>query len=97
MKDKLTVTVRIADRSIKMSVGNQEEAFVRDAAELINERIDFYRAKPEPMDVREILSRIAIDCMVARLKGDAEMGEWQNLFSKKVADLQNRLNLPPDN
>ena len=97
MKDKLTVTVPIADRSIKMSVGKQEEVFVRDAASLINERIDFYRAKPESMDVREILSRIAIDCMVSRLKGDAEMAEWQNLFSKKVADLQNRLNLPPDN
>ncbi|TAE41398.1 MAG: cell division protein ZapA [Runella slithyformis] len=94
MKDKLTITVPIADRSIKMRVADGEEAFVREAAQLINERIDFYRAQPELKDIREILSRVALDSMVARLKGDAEMAEWQNLVFKKVDDLRNRMTLP---
>lgn len=94
MKDKLTISVPIADRSIKMRVADGEEAFVREAAKLINERIDFYRAQPELKDTREILSRVALDSVVARLKGDAEMVEWQNLVFKKVDDLRNRMTLP---
>lgn len=94
MKDKLTISVPIADRSIKMSVSPDEEARVREAAKLINEQIKFYMANPELMDMREILSKVALDSMVARLKGDAEMAEWQNLVFKKVDDLRNRMTVP---
>lgn len=94
MKDKLTVNVPIADRSIKMSVSLDGEAQVREAAKLINEQIKFYMADPELMDMREILSKVALDCMVARLKGDVEMTELQSLVFKKVNDLRDRMTLP---
>jgi cell division protein ZapA len=94
MKDKLTISVPVADRSIKMRVAEQEETYVREAAKLINERIDFYRAQPGIQDIRDILSRVALDSMVARLKGDTEMAEWQSLFLKKAEDLRKHLTFP---
>ncbi len=87
MEGQLAVTVRINDRSIKLSASPEEEEYIREAAVLINERLDYYR-KRGVKDTQEALSQVAIDCAVARLKGDSQIDTFQKIVFKNVEHLK---------
>ncbi len=87
MDGKLAVTIRIDDRSYKLAIRQDEEVFVRQAANMINERLEYYR-KLGAKDTQEAFSMVALDCAVARLKGDEQIEKFQKVVFKNVEHLR---------
>jgi cell division protein ZapA len=87
MSDQLlTVHILVADRKIGLSTPPEEEIYLREAGKLIQERIRYYRELGF-RDNQEVLSRIALDGVVARLKGDEQMQRLQKMVYDKIAQL----------
>jgi cell division protein ZapA len=82
----LPVQIQIADRSIGLLCPPEEEEYLREAGRLIRERIVFYRELGF-RDTQEVLARIALDALVARLKGDDQLERTQRLVFEKVTQL----------
>jgi cell division protein ZapA len=85
-EELLPVNIQIADRKIGLTTPPEEEKYLRDAGTLIQERIDFYRTLGF-RDTQEVLARIALDALVARLKGDEQLRRMQELVFDKVTQL----------
>ena len=64
--DLLSIKIKIADREYPMKVKPDEEARVRSAGKLINEKLRSYRDKFGIDDKEDLLA------MVAKLKGEEE-------------------------
>jgi cell division protein ZapA len=84
MADTLPIRIKIADRSYGFTTNPDDEEYLRKAGKLIQERIEEFRAMGY-RDTQDMLARVAIDCMVARLKGD-EQGErlQRTIFDKLI-------------
>lgn len=70
--DLLSIKIKIADREYPMKVKPDEEARVRSAGKLINEKLRSYREKFGIDDKEDLLAMVAFDAMVAKLKGEEE-------------------------
>ena len=70
--DLLSIKIKIADREYPMKVKPDEEARVRSAGKLINEKLRSYRDKFGIDDKEDLLAMVAFDAMVAKLKGEEE-------------------------
>ncbi len=91
MEGQIAVTVRIDDRSQKTMASREEENYIRQAAILINERLDHYR-KLGAADTQEAFSMVALDCAVARLKGDDQVSKLQAVVYQNIDHLKSILN-----
>jgi Cell division protein ZapA len=87
-EEKFAVNVRIADRSHQFIIKQSDEPFVREAAKVINKRIEEFYATGE-RDDKEIFSKIALEGVFAKLKGedylnqiDANITKLRNLIDK---------------
>lgn len=92
MEERLSISIKFAGREVKLKSPPEEEYFIRQAAAIISERIDFYRANGVH-DNQEILSRIAIDGIVARLKGDEQVQRMQRMVFDKITQLDQSISL----
>jgi cell division protein ZapA len=92
MEDPLSIRIKVADRELRLKSQPDEEYFVRQAAAIISERIDFYRSKGYH-DNQEILSMIALDSIVARLKGDEQVQRMQRMVFDKITQLDQSISL----
>ncbi len=92
MEEHLSISIRFAGREVKLKSPPEEEYFIRQAGAIISERIDFYRANGVH-DNQEILSRIAIDGIVARLKGDEQVQRMQRMVFDKITQLDQSISL----
>jgi cell division protein ZapA len=91
-EDRLSISIKFAGRELKLKSPPEEEYFIRQAAAMVSERIDFYRAKGVH-DNQEILGRIAIDSIVARLKGDEQVQRMQRMVFDKITQLDQSISL----
>ena len=92
MEERLSISIKFAGREFKLKSPPEEEYFIRQAAAIISERIDFYRAAGLH-DNQEILSRVAIDSIVARLKGDEQVQRMQRMVFDKITQLDQSISL----
>lgn len=92
MEDRLSIRIKVADRELRLKSQPEEEYFVRQAAAIISERIDHYRAMGV-YDTQEILSMIALDSLVARLKGDDQVQRMQRMVFDKITQLDQSISL----
>jgi len=65
--DELSIKVEIADRDYPMKVNKSEEARVRMAAKLINEKLKSYQKQFGHDDKQDLLAMTALDCVVEKL------------------------------
>lgn len=86
MADKLPIRIKVADRSYGFQTDPDEEEYLRKAGKLIQERIQEFRDMGY-RDVQDILARVAIDCLVARLKGDEQGERLQRTIFDKLTRL----------
>lgn len=93
MEETLAVNIKIVDRSFKMAVHPGEEEFVRKAAKLINDRYAFYKEQGVN-DIRDILSMVAVDTTVARLKGDDSVAQLQQTVQSSLDLLRKLMDNP---
>lgn len=92
MEDRLSISIKVADRELKLKSRPEEEYFIRQAGAIIAERIDFYRSIGVH-DTQDILSMIALDSLVARLKGDEQVQRMQRMVFDKITQLDQSISL----
>ncbi|AMQ54778.1 cell division protein ZapA [Algoriphagus sanaruensis] len=66
--ETLAIRVKIGDREYPMRVKPQDEAKIRHAGKLINEKLRRYKAEFGLDDSTDLLAMVAFDCMVESLE-----------------------------
>ncbi|CAN5492745.1 cell division protein ZapA [soil metagenome] len=61
---ELSVRIKIGDREYPMKVEASDEARIRNAGKLINERMNAYRDRFGIDDKQDLLAMVAFDCLV---------------------------------
>jgi cell division protein ZapA len=85
--DKLSIKVKIADREYPMKVDPADEENIRKAGKLINDRLRSYREKFGIDDKQDLLSMVAFDSTVERLKIEGESHQVDDTIEHKLAKL----------
>lgn len=65
---ELSVKLKICDREYPMKVSAEDEARIRRAGKLINEKIRSYREAFGIDDKQDLLAMVAFDCLVESMK-----------------------------
>ena len=95
MEEKLTVTLNIAGRSLRLNINRNEEFVYREAARKLNERLDLFYKKYTTADYPTILTMVAMDraleCEQTSLKTDStplasKMTEWSDLIDRVIKE-----------
>ena len=87
----LSIKLKIADREYPMKVQADDEARIRKAAKLLNERIKFYRDKFGLEDNQDLLAMVAFDAIVDRMKREEEQEQFEQDYLQKIHELNNML------
>ena len=66
--EELSVRIKIADREYPMKVSLDDEAKVRQAGKLINEKLKGYRDQFGIDDKQDLLAMVAFDCLMDKMQ-----------------------------
>lgn len=69
--EELSVRIKIADREYPMKVSLEDEAKVRQAGKLINEKLKGYRDQFGIDDKQDLLAMVAFDCLMERMQSNS--------------------------
>ena len=83
----LSVKIKICDREYPMRVSPDEEAKIRRAGKLINERIRSYRDQFRIDDKQDLLAMVAFDCLVESLSAGAVPDSGMQSLADKIHSL----------
>lgn len=89
--DTLSIRLKIGDREYPMKVKTEDEAKIRHAGKLINEKIKRYREEFGLDDKQDLLAMVAFDCMIESLEQDKINTEDSELVRSKVMQINERL------
>lgn len=78
--ETLSIKIKIGEREYPMKVKAEDEAKIRRAGKLINERIKQYRDEFGLDDRQDLLAMVAFDCMVETMK----LNEANTVDNEKV-------------
>ena len=81
---KIPISVRIAERTYRMTIDPEEEEKVREAAKVINEKIKEYSKNYAFNDTQDLLSMIAIQCATSSLKLEKTVGSMDDDLASKL-------------
>lgn len=90
--DLLSIKIKIGDREYPMKVKPEEEARVRTAGKIINEKLRSYREQFGIDDKEDLLAMVAFDGMVAKLKKEEEMSTIDSTVDVKIDELNAMIN-----
>jgi len=86
--DELSVKIKIADREYPMKVSLEDEAQVRQAGKLINDKIKTYRDQFGIDDKQDLLAMVAFDCLMEQMSSSVP----DNTIDESVVNKVNYLN-----
>lgn len=86
--DTLSIKIKIGDRDYPMKVRVEDEARIRRAGKLINDRLKRYREEFGLDDRQDLLAMVAFDCMVETM----ELSEMSSEDSEKVTSTIQKIN-----
>ena len=86
--DTLSIKIKIGDREYPMKVRVEDEARIRRAGKLINDRLKRYREEFGLDDRQDLLAMVAFDCMVETM----ELSEMSSEDSEKVTSTIQQIN-----
>ncbi len=84
--DKLSIRLKIVDREYVLKTPPDEEFFLREAGKLIQERIRHHR-EAGVRDTQDVMALVALECVVARLKGDDNAQRFLNMVDDRATQL----------
>lgn len=84
--EQLSIRIKVADREYGLKTPPEEEIFLREAGKLMQERVRKYREEGVK-DTQDILARVAMECLVARLKGDQQAQQVQRMVFDKLTQV----------
>ena len=68
MDNKLSINVKVAERSYPLRVDREDEERIRQAAKLINDKILQYKQKYSDKDVQDFLAMAALQYVIKALE-----------------------------
>lgn len=86
--ETLSIKIKIGDRDYPMKVKAEDEARIRRAGKLINDRLKTYREEFGLDDRQDLLAMVAFDCMVETM----ELNEISSEDSEKVTSTIQKIN-----
>jgi cell division protein ZapA len=86
--ETLSIKIKIGDREYPMKVKVEDEAKIRRAGKLINEKLKKYREEFGLDDRQDLLAMVAFDCMVETM----ELNEMSSEDSDKVKSTIKQIN-----
>lgn len=86
--EELSVRLKIADREYPMKVSLEDEAKVRQAGKLINEKLKGYREQFGIDDKQDLLAMVAFDCLMEKM----QTSKTDNNIDESVINKVNYLN-----
>ncbi len=81
----IAIKVKIADREYPVRVEAEEEARIRTAARLVNERMKAYREQFGLDDKQDLLAMVAYDCLMDSLRTEAEAEKIAKVTTEQLA------------
>ena len=87
--ETLSIKIKIGDREYPMKVKVEDEARIRRAGKLINDKLKKYREEFGLDDRQDLLAMVAFDCMVETMELNeisSEDSEKVELTIKKIND-----------
>ncbi|MBX2968419.1 MAG: cell division protein ZapA [Cyclobacteriaceae bacterium] len=85
--EELSIRIKIADREYPMKVKAHEEERVRSASRLINEKLKSYREQFGIDDKQDLLSMVAFDSVVEKMRSEENHQEIDQTVFEKVNQL----------
>ncbi len=85
--EEFSIKIRIYDRQYPMKVHPKDEAVVRDAAEVINSMLQGYRENYKQVDIQDLLSMVALDTVIEKLKLQQQSNEANAAITSEVTSL----------
>ena len=86
--EKIPISVKIAERSYRMTIDPDEEEKVREAAKLINEKIKQYSESYAFNDTQDLLSMISIQFATSSLRMEKTIGEIDEELANKLKKVE---------
>lgn len=87
----LAIKIKIHDRIYPMKVDAANEAFVRKASKILEERIKSYQQKLRIHDPQDLLAMVAFDCLVEALKVQHRDEGESHLLAQKISSWGDQL------
>ena len=89
--EKLSIKLKIWDREYPMRVLPEEEEQIRKAGKLINDKIKSYREKFGIEDKQDLLSMVAFDAVIEKMKEDSVTDSSDSLLFEKLKSLNQEI------
>lgn len=89
--DTLSIRIKIGDREYPMKVKVEDEAKIRRAGKLINDKLKKYREEFGLDDRQDLLAMVAFDCMVEAMEVNEVNTEDSEQITATLSDISNRL------
>jgi len=90
--DKLSIKLKIWDREYPMKVSPDDEEEIRKAGKIINDKIKEYREKFGIDDKQDLLSMVAFDAVVEKMKIESNNDSNENTIVEKLRSLNQGIN-----
>ena len=87
MAEELSISLKIAGAEIKVKTKPEEEAILRTAARILNDKFKEFQQTYHIDDRGYIMTMLAFGSMVEKMKGDNQLSENNILFDDKLKEL----------
>jgi cell division protein ZapA len=84
---ELSIKIKIADREYPMRIDSSEEERIRIAGKMVNEKLKYYRDQFGIDDKQDLLSMVAFDCMVEKMKTEATNSNLAENITNQISFL----------
>jgi cell division protein ZapA len=82
---ELSITVKIAERSYRLKINQEEEAIVRQAAAMINDKISEYSDQYAYNDKQDLLAMGALYFATRSLRSENDSREYTEGLLKRIS------------
>ncbi|GGF41637.1 cell division protein ZapA [Echinicola rosea] len=89
--DTLSIRIKIGDREYPMKVKAEDEAKIRRAGKLINDKLKRYREEFGLDDRQDLLAMVAFDCMVEAMEVNEVNTEDSEQITAALSSINNQL------
>ena len=89
--ETLSIRLKIGDREYPMKVKAEDEAKIRHAGKLINDKIKRYREEFGLDDRQDLLAMVAFDSMVESMNQDMVNSEDSQLIEASLSKVNDQL------
>lgn len=89
--ETLSIRLKIGDREYPMKVKTEDEAKIRLAGKMINDRLKRYREEFGLDDKQDLLAMVAFDSMVQSMEQNEINAEDSKILKSKIVQISDHL------